>query len=281
MNDEEMRERLRAAVADEPPLGFDPDEVVTRTGTRRRRRLQAGGSAVAVVAVAAVTIGALTSAGPGEGLGRAAAGPGTADSATSGRAAEPERAEICRNIDELPAQPGGGEPTGRGFAPGSRTFPGADETMKDIRAAMPDVLAEHFPDIDLTEEGPSGPMETVNCPPELGSAYVDRSTGDRVVVSLVRFGHEGPVAEDVGWRSPSAPGELVATRNGANGSIVRVYRAEARSEEFPTADEPTVTAVHYRTDGLVLRAQSHPSDTLTREALIGLVTDARLNLTVG
>ena len=38
MIEDRIAERFRAAMADEPPLGFDPDDVVTEAGRRLRRR---------------------------------------------------------------------------------------------------------------------------------------------------------------------------------------------------------------------------------------------------
>jgi len=38
MSEAELRESLRAAVADEPPLNFDPDALIARAETFRRRR---------------------------------------------------------------------------------------------------------------------------------------------------------------------------------------------------------------------------------------------------
>lgn len=59
MNDLRIEERMLASVADEPPLGFDPDELVDRAELRRRRRRSAFGAAgaAAVVMVAAIAFG--------------------------------------------------------------------------------------------------------------------------------------------------------------------------------------------------------------------------------
>jgi hypothetical protein len=57
MNERTLADEFRDAFADEPPLGFDPDEVVTRLIQRRRRRLRVAAAAAGVVAVAAVGVG--------------------------------------------------------------------------------------------------------------------------------------------------------------------------------------------------------------------------------
>lgn len=62
MIEQQISDRLRDAVADEPPLGFDPDQVVDRAGSRQRSRraiigTMAATSAVAVAAVAVFATG--------------------------------------------------------------------------------------------------------------------------------------------------------------------------------------------------------------------------------
>ncbi|MFL6122430.1 hypothetical protein [Actinophytocola sp.] len=58
MSEEDVRGGLRDAVAEEPPLDFDPDALVTvaRQQVRRRRALMAAGAATVAVAVAAVAL---------------------------------------------------------------------------------------------------------------------------------------------------------------------------------------------------------------------------------
>lgn len=58
MNEQDLMREFDAVLAGEPPLGFDPAEVVTRTGRRRRRRWASAlaGAGVVLVAVAAPLI---------------------------------------------------------------------------------------------------------------------------------------------------------------------------------------------------------------------------------
>ncbi len=58
MSEEDVRDGLRGAVATEPPLVFDPDELMetARRQTKRRRALVSVGVATTVVAVAAVAV---------------------------------------------------------------------------------------------------------------------------------------------------------------------------------------------------------------------------------
>ncbi|GAA2815205.1 hypothetical protein [Saccharopolyspora taberi] len=59
MDPEVLRDGLRAAVADEPPLGFDPDDVVAEAARRHRRRRATAGAGVATLALVAVIAGAV------------------------------------------------------------------------------------------------------------------------------------------------------------------------------------------------------------------------------
>lgn len=71
MIEQQLRDGLRAAVADEPPLGFDPDRVAedARRAVRRRRAVVA--SAGATVLVVGVIVGTASVAGSPEGRGPA------------------------------------------------------------------------------------------------------------------------------------------------------------------------------------------------------------------
>jgi hypothetical protein len=65
MSEEDVRVGLRDAVADEPPLDFDPDALVaTARQVTRRRALVAAGVATVAVAVAAVAIPGALGRGP-------------------------------------------------------------------------------------------------------------------------------------------------------------------------------------------------------------------------
>jgi hypothetical protein len=55
MIEQQLAERFRAVVGDEPPLGFDPDELVDGI-LRRRRRRQAVGAALGVALIATTAV---------------------------------------------------------------------------------------------------------------------------------------------------------------------------------------------------------------------------------
>ena len=66
MSEEDVRAGLQDAVANEPPLHFDPDELVATARRQvRRRALVAAGLATVVVAVAAVAVPAVLGRGSG------------------------------------------------------------------------------------------------------------------------------------------------------------------------------------------------------------------------
>lgn len=75
MSEQELREGLRAAVADEPPLAFDPDTLMAKAKREvtRRRALFGAGMATTAVLVAAVTVPTLL--GPPRGGATSAGSP--------------------------------------------------------------------------------------------------------------------------------------------------------------------------------------------------------------
>jgi hypothetical protein len=87
MTEQQMTDRFREAVADEPPLGFDPDEVIDRAIKRGRRRtvVVAVAAATCVEAVAAWALASL----PGGGSDQMAAGGGNPGPARGAASAEP------------------------------------------------------------------------------------------------------------------------------------------------------------------------------------------------
>lgn len=67
MSEQDLREGLRAAVAEEPALSFDPDALISqaRQDIRRRRALVGAGAATATIAVAAVAVPTMLGASRG------------------------------------------------------------------------------------------------------------------------------------------------------------------------------------------------------------------------
>lgn len=82
MNEQTLTQEFERAVQDEPPLGFDPDQVVTRAGLRRHRRrvsMLAGGGVAAVALLAAAAVPLLRGGSSGsEQVGPAGSAPALA-----------------------------------------------------------------------------------------------------------------------------------------------------------------------------------------------------------
>jgi hypothetical protein len=94
MSEHELREGLALAVADEPPLALNMDDLVTTAErmVRRRRALVAVGTATAVVAIAAVTVPVVLGIAPGGGPAELpVAAPPPPVSSTTSTATPPKR----------------------------------------------------------------------------------------------------------------------------------------------------------------------------------------------
>ncbi|QUH05470.1 hypothetical protein HUO13_36010 [Saccharopolyspora erythraea] len=132
MDPELLREGMRTAVADEPPLGFDPDDVVAEAAHRqRRRRTTAAAVAAVVVAVVAglvpawLTDSGLTPAAPP--AARPVEWPPKAMAPL--RISEPELAARAARLEaDLTRMVSRAVPDSRGFRAGRRTgfVPAAD-----------------------------------------------------------------------------------------------------------------------------------------------------------
>src|SRR5690242_18668115 len=87
MNEQQLAQRFLSAVEAEPPLGFDPDEVIDRAGLRQGRgRLGLGSAAAAVavmVAAVAVLSGVQPSGAPEIQVGTAPSGPAEPSASSS------------------------------------------------------------------------------------------------------------------------------------------------------------------------------------------------------
>jgi hypothetical protein len=118
VNEKQLTESMTAAVRGEPPLGFDPDDVVDRAIRRRRRNVLSAtcATAAALVAVTAVAVGGGTTS---EGLQPGASPPPSPP----------------------PSSAGSLEP---------RMSPDVEPCPVSLGETMPPLLAEHFPDVVFT-----------------------------------------------------------------------------------------------------------------------------------
>lgn len=161
MSEHELREGLALAVADEPPLAFNVDDLVSTAErmVRRRRALVAVGTGTALIAVAAVTVPVLLGTAPGAPAVLPVAAPPppvskTTPSATPPKRSTPSVADLTKRGEEMRAylreqfpkvvptatdvdvRPFGGEAEGAYF-PGQRYVTGTVEyTVNGQRTAI-------------------------------------------------------------------------------------------------------------------------------------------------
>jgi hypothetical protein len=266
MIEERIADRFRAAVADEPPLGFDPDDVVTKAARLRRRNRAVAGSALVTtgLAVAATVFatdpGGVPAAGPGSGaagwVSPAPSGPGGA-LAPSAPSAQPgsEKPDVPQST-------------------GPATFPGSDAAVARLRVVIPAVLAERVPGLTFIE--PDGGDLAVEPKGRLiGGAY--RASGTKRRYVGVWVAHDGDTL-DLGKDPATAGGwgPLLGESTLPDGSRLRVYGQSG-------AGAQSLTVLHFRADGVIVlvetTAKPEPGRTglaVTQEVLTAIATDPRL-----
>src|SRR5690242_5855400 len=129
MIEERITETFRQVVAGEPPLGFDPDDVVAEAArrTRQRRAIAATTAATGVVALAAATL--LATAGTG---------------AQVPVGAPPAPTHTSVSVPKTKPEPGTNLPS----APPA--FPGSDVAVRDLGRTIPAVLADRVPGLHFS-----------------------------------------------------------------------------------------------------------------------------------
>ena len=257
MIEDRIAEKFRTAVAGEPPLGFDPDEVVTEAVRRRRRRQAAGATALATggVALAAVAVFATSGAPDTSGV-RAGANP-------SGS-----------SVVETTATPPGTDKKNMPVQSPSPTFPGSDGVVANLGQVIPAVLHELVP--GLTFDKPdSGTLLVEEGRHAVGGAYLAAGTTHRYVSVFVYHDQNeldlaGDPAAGGGW------GPLVSDTPQQDGSHLRVYSSNGE-------DAQGLTVLQLRTDGVIVMAitdaKPEPGQTglaVSQEVLTAIATDPRL-----
>src|SRR5262245_34221227 len=189
MIEEQLGDRMRAVLADEPPLGFDPDELVDRAGRSRRQRRTtvAAAGAVLVVAVSAV----VATSGGGDRGSRV----GTSSTAPA----------ACRDVE-----PGRVPPL---------NFPGSAAIVARLDAAVPGLVARHLPGVTVqpSETG----MIAYDCPRNVGTLYPVAGANQTLVIDLIHAGDELDLAHDK--YAGDAEYHLVAEDTAADGARFRTY----------------------------------------------------------
>ncbi|HEU5474054.1 MAG TPA: hypothetical protein VFV67_25700 [Actinophytocola sp.] len=292
MIEERIVDRFRTAVADEPPLGFDPDDVVSEAARRYGRRRAVAGSAMATGGVAVAVTAVLATGGTGQGgyvgpaqppNGSCTPSPAPATDTTGGTVCgggglAPASGLTVRTrrptVPTTTVVPPGSEKPSVPQPPTQGSFPGSDAALAHLRQMIPQVLAERVPGLTFTV--PDGGDLMVHPTGRLiGGAY--RASGTRHRYVQVSVSHDGnaldPGADPAstgGWGSPQ--GE--STR--PDGSLLRVY---AHTE----GEAQNLSVLHLRTDGVIVHvdttAKPEPGRTglaVSQEVLTAIATDPRL-----
>ncbi|MBB5905912.1 hypothetical protein BKA25_000228 [Actinoalloteichus hymeniacidonis] len=179
MNEEELRNGLRAAVTEEPPMRLDPDRMATKAETHTRRRRSMLGAAVGTLAV----VGAVAIA---PGLAGQGGVNGTAGVISSSMAPPPPPAEERRELsgpEQLELLPAGFmlEEPAFNWPPADVSAPNYSkgelyERTQDLRPYLKDRFAEVAPEASVVD------------PSLFGTAgFGDLDDGSQTVDSAIYF----------------------------------------------------------------------------------------------
>ncbi|MET0133628.1 MAG: hypothetical protein ABW215_08535 [Kibdelosporangium sp.] len=258
MSEQELRDGLRLAVAEEPPMNFDLDDLVTTAERlmRRRRALVAVGASTAAVAVAAVAVPVAL------GLG------------TSGGYELPPANQPSVSI---------GEPS-----PTSKA-PAVPRTVAELRQRGVDMQAH------LTIRLPQVVVGATAVVPGLfgGEAEGAVSDGQTYLGSFVRFTLGAPTAAEVQVQQEAGEGmerDCAQCKSfpQPDGSVVVIHADNGTVGDNP--EMKITSATHFRNDGTVTRVSSYnydpvggtemvyqPNVAITDDQLITLATDPQLH----
>lgn len=244
MIEEELQDRMRAAVADEPPLGFDPDELVDRASRRRRRSTLAAVGAtggVLTVAVAAVLFTGMPS-------------EGTKVGTTVTTAPTVPIAPVCTGVEAGTVPP--------------LNFPGSEAIVARLDEAAPRAIAAHLPGVSV--QPPEAGMLAYDCPPNVGNVYPLNGVDQRLVVYVVHARDELDLAHD--QYAGDANYRLVGEETAPDGALLRTYenaRADAGN---------MLVVVRFGPNGVITEAMLTGQGPLVvdRAALTALASDPEL-----
>jgi hypothetical protein len=250
MSEAELRESLRAAVADEPPLHFDPDDLIARAESFRRRRR-------ALVAVGVATFAL---------IGTVLALPGVL--------APPRETVDAARVLTTTVQP-------------SATTPAAETVPMTSPVASPAGDVKYLTGY-LTKQVPQVVPDAVDVKVDFSDGR--KVAAGYVTGYVYLFDKRGMTSLTVELFGPPAKVSRAAFCAPAQCDPSRVQPDGSRVEVATTAgadSEPSSTVVaHFRTDGTVVMITGHPYDTgstsasaLPVEQLTALATDPMLTLT--
>lgn len=260
-----LTEELHAAVAAEPPLGFDPDEVTDRAGLLRRKRRRAYATAAGAAATTAVlaAVGVLV-LGNDDGTGR------TGETPTATAPATPTSKPV--------GKPAACQDTPRGQEP-PEGFPGSKQLVARLDREVPEAIAEHLPGV-LIE--PSDPVQARDCPPTVVAGYFLDDTG--LALFLV---HANPEFDDEQDRYAQYAETRIVRRidefTAEDGAVVVVYEAAKKKdggEVVKGSPEDSLTVVRLGRDGMVAHASFSPGNTVAVADVVKLLGDPRLHFPI-
>jgi hypothetical protein len=247
--EKQLENRMRAAVDGEPPLGFDPREVVRRAARLHRQRratIAAAGGAGAVLVVATSIAFATAAGGPRPSAGATGDASSTMTGSATGR-------PVCQSPDE-------GEP--------GADFPGSDKIVSRLEQEVPAAVHEHLG----VGTKPVNSIGAYDCPPTVVARYSTHTVIPWLTIAMVHArttfddGHD-PSALDTKQR-------LVRERPGEDGARIRIYQIAPDVNE-PGAPRP-LSAVRLGADGMVTAVAESNGSRFSEQQLVALASDARL-----
>ncbi len=244
MIEKQLEDRMHAAVADEPPLGFDPDDVVDQAIRRRGHRrsvLAATGSAVAVVALAAAAVATM-------GIGDQGPDVGTPTSANT------PAGEVCQSVAQGAVPP--------------LNFNGSPEIVQRLDTSAPPAITRHLPGVAVKPS--STGMIAYDCPPNVGTVYELTDRAQSIMLYLIHARNELDLAHD--RYANDELYELLSEGEAADGAHLRVYRNSALQ------DAAVLVVVRFGLDGMITEASVSGLGPLaaTPEQLRALASDPEL-----
>ncbi|GAB1511328.1 hypothetical protein [Actinophytocola sp. KF-1] len=242
MIEDRLADRMRAALTDEPPLGFDPDELADRAGALRRRRRAAVAVAGVAAAVLAVAVAAVVATAGGRGPETGSPPPTTAPGT------------VCRGVEEGAVPP--------------LNFPGSAAVVDRLDAAAPAAIAEHLPGVTVrpSETG----MIAYDCPPNVGTVYPVNGADQSVMVYVVHAEDTLDLAND--RYAEDRDYRLLDEGTATDGARIRAYQYRG------PGSGAVLVVVRFGPDGTVTEASVSGQGPLVadRAALTALASDPEL-----
>jgi hypothetical protein len=244
--EKQLTDHMNAVLADEPPLGFDPDELVGRAVRQRRRTIATVGTSGAVLVIAVATA---VATGSTDARRSPVGTPSSTSSSTPSTVLWPE--SVC--VTE-----------GSGSTP-PLNFPGSLEIIARLDASAPAVIAAHLPGVTVqpSETG----MIAYDCPPNVGTVYPVNGVDQSVMLYLIHARHQLDLAHD--RYADNAAYQLVEETTAADGALIRTYRDETGT---------VLVVVRFGQDGMITEASVSGAGTLVANSaqLRALASDPEL-----